>query len=299
MLIFAQLIWDPPMCRLYGFRANEPTKVECTLVHAQNALLLQSQSDERGRAHPDGWGIGYYENDLPVTKKNAKAAFHGFHFSNAAERVYSCAVISHVRLATVGAPSVTNCHPFRWGGWVCAHNGTVTAIEDLRDEMMSELSESLRFSIRGNTDSELLFLWLMERFVRSEAADASECISLERLTEQLAEGIVEIDRRCRVARAEKPAKLNVVLTDGRVMVASRYRNSLSWVHRDGIRDCEICGIPHVDHSPGKQYHAVIIASEPVSNEAWQSIPEMTVVSIDHEVRTTLLPISSTNLGGVA
>ena len=27
------------MCRLYGFRANEETKVECTLVHAQNALL--------------------------------------------------------------------------------------------------------------------------------------------------------------------------------------------------------------------------------------------------------------------
>ena len=25
------------MCRLYGFRANEPTKVECTLVYAQNA----------------------------------------------------------------------------------------------------------------------------------------------------------------------------------------------------------------------------------------------------------------------
>ncbi len=287
------------MCRLYGFCANEPTKVECTLVHAQNALLLQSQSDEQGRAHPDGWGIGYFENDLPLTEKNASAAFHGLHFSNTAERVYSRTVISHVRLATVGVPSVLNCHPFQWGAWICAHNGTVTAIENLREEMTSELSASLRCCIRGDTDSELLFYWLMERCVRSGAADASECLSLERLQQQLAAGIAEIDRRCRLARPEKPAKLNVILSDGRVMVASRFGNSLSWVHRNGIRDCEICGIPHVEHTPGHQYRAVVIASEPVSHELWECVPERTVISVDHDVRTTTLPIPSTGLGGVA
>ncbi|WP_419187581.1 class II glutamine amidotransferase, partial [Stieleria bergensis] len=106
------------MCRLYGFRSNEPTKVECTLVHAQNALLIQSRSDEIGRAHSDGWGIGYYEDQNPHVERNASAAHHGLHFSNAAERVYSPTVISHVRLATVGIPTVENCHPFRFGNWV-------------------------------------------------------------------------------------------------------------------------------------------------------------------------------------
>lgn len=33
------------MCRLYGFRANEATKVECALVLAQNSLLAQSRAD--------------------------------------------------------------------------------------------------------------------------------------------------------------------------------------------------------------------------------------------------------------
>ena len=33
------------MCRLYAMRANEPTRVECSLVHAQNALMQQSQGD--------------------------------------------------------------------------------------------------------------------------------------------------------------------------------------------------------------------------------------------------------------
>lgn len=287
------------MCRLYGFRANEPTKVECTLVHAQNALLLQSQSDERGRAHPDGWGIGYFENDLPELEKHASAAFHGLHFSNTAERVYSESVVSHVRLATVGMTSIVNCHPFQWGGWICAHNGTVTAIKQLREELTSELSESLRCNIHGETDSELLFHWLMERFIRSGAVDASECLSLERLKSELAEGVAEIDQRCQLANSEKPARLNVVLTDGHVMVASRFRNSLCWVHRDGIRDCEICGIPHVDHTPGKRYHAVVIASEPVSHETWESVPDGTVISVDEDVRTTTLDIpQSTAFGEV-
>ncbi|TWU55883.1 class II glutamine amidotransferase [Rubripirellula reticaptiva] len=287
------------MCRLYGFRANEPTKVECTLVHAQNALLLQSQSDELGRAHPDGWGIGYFEHNLPMLEKHASAAFHGLHFSNTAERVYSESVVSHVRLATVGTTSIVNCHPFQWGGWICAHNGTVTAIKQLRDEMLSELSDSLRCCIQGETDSELLFHWLMDRFLRSGAVDATACVSLSQLTDELAKGVLEIDRRCQLALPAKPAKLNVVLTDGRVMVASRFRNSLCWVHRDGIRDCEICGIPHVAHTPGKRYHAVVIASEPVSHEAWEIVPDGTVISVDQDVQTATLKISQVTAFGEA
>lgn len=287
------------MCRLYGFLANESTKVECTLVHAQNALLLQSRSDERGRAHPDGWGIAYYENDTAVMEKNSGAAFHGLHFSDTAERVYSNAVVSHVRLATVGTPAAVNCHPFNWGGWVFAHNGTVTAVATLRAELLREMSAAHRQSIQGDTDSELLFHWLMERLTRIGAVDARSCLGLDRLKDQLAEAILEIDRRCQNALPDKPAKLNVVLTNGRVMLASRFRNSLSWVHRDGIRDCEICGIPHVNHSPGKRYHAVVIASEPLSHESWEPVEEMSIVAVDHRIRTTTLSINAGIQGGIS
>jgi predicted glutamine amidotransferase len=53
------------MCRLYGFRANEPTKVECTLVYAQNALMVQSREDLTGRGNAHGWGIATYEDHCP------------------------------------------------------------------------------------------------------------------------------------------------------------------------------------------------------------------------------------------
>ncbi len=279
------------MCRLYGFRANQRTKVECSLVHAQNALLIQSRSDEIGRAHPDGWGIAYFEEGRPHVEKRATAAYQCLHFSNTAERVYSTTVLSHVRLATIGTADLLNSHPFQWGNWVFAHNGTVTGIALLRDELMSELSDTRRCLIQGSTDSELLFHYLMEKATRAGAIEARGCSSLDRLTATVAEGIAELDGRCQIAEPGKQAKLNVVLTDGRVMIASRYRNTLRWIHRDGIRDCEVCGIPHVKRIPGTKYHAVVIASEPLSHESWETIPDGTVVSVDDGIATRMVRIA--------
>ena len=103
------------MCRLYGFLANEPTKVECTLVHAQNALLHQSREDLGGRTHSDGWGISCYPDGMPQCERRASAAHEDLWFSTTAERTYSHAVIAHVRRATVGGARVENTHPFTHG----------------------------------------------------------------------------------------------------------------------------------------------------------------------------------------
>jgi predicted glutamine amidotransferase len=273
------------MCRLYGFRSNEPTKVECSLVHAQNAILIQSRSDEIGRAHSDGWGIAYYDDREPHVERNASAAHHGLHFSNAAERVYSPTVISHVRLATVGIPTVENCHPFRFGNWVFAHNGTVQGINQLRPMLFDEMSVDLQNGIVGDTDSELLFHWLMQRLLRHRVVDEKSCLSLNESVDVIAESLTLLDQRCLDAEPRKPAKLNTVLTDGHVMIASRLRNSMHWAHRDGIRDCEICGIPHVNHQPGFHYKAVVLASEPLSHEQWTEIPDGSIVSIDSQLET--------------
>lgn len=149
------------MCRLYAFRANEPTKVECSLVLAQNSLLEQSRSDALGRDHSDGWGIAYYPEQIPVLEKNVAAAHKGLHFSAAAERVYARTVVAHVRMATVGASSLANCHPFHWGNWIFAHNGTVIGVDKLRQQMVKEMGTDLSEQVKGGTDSELLFFWLL------------------------------------------------------------------------------------------------------------------------------------------
>ena len=63
------------MCRLYGFRATEPTKIECTLVHAQNALIIQSYRDQSGTSHLNGWGLALYrDRQLRTIRRRGVAA---------------------------------------------------------------------------------------------------------------------------------------------------------------------------------------------------------------------------------
>ena len=70
-----------PMCRLYAMRSNEPTRVECSLVNAQNALMRQSRGDREGLVHGHGWGVADYRDGLPLIEKQTWAAFHGEHFA--------------------------------------------------------------------------------------------------------------------------------------------------------------------------------------------------------------------------
>ena len=103
------------MCRLYGFRATAPTRLDCSLVRAQNALMTQSRLDERGLPNADGWGIGFFDGGQPVIEKFDTAAYEDRRFAETAGRVNSPTVLAHVRQATVGGASPANTHPFAHG----------------------------------------------------------------------------------------------------------------------------------------------------------------------------------------
>lgn len=268
------------MCRLYGFRANELTKVECSLVYAQNALLRQSASDQRGLSHSDGWGISYYEDGCPETERRDTAAHEDQLFSVAAERMYARTVLAHVRAATIGVHSLANTHPFVHERWSFAHNGTVRGFESLRPRLEREIDTDLLANRRGDTDSETAFYWLLARMRRAGVDLAKSSAGLETLVAILAEAITALDALCTAAEPQKPARLNFLLTNGTVMIASRWRNSLSWLTRHGVHDCEICGIPHIRHSTGKAYRAIVIASEPITHEHWLEVPEAGIVAVD-------------------
>ena len=278
------------MCRLYGFRAVEPTKVECTLVHAQNALLIQSRKDLRGKAHADGWGVAFYEDSLPTIERRETPAFEDVHFSVAAERAYARTVLAHVRRATVGGPSLKNTHPFAHGCWLFAHNGTVRGFESIRDQLERQTDACLLENRRGTTDSETVFYWLLSRYADFGLDPSRPCHDLPRLVELVQQGTRELDAMSRGTGARKPPRLNFMLTDGAVLVASRWNQTLHWVHRDGIHDCEICGIPHVHHQPGTGYRAVVVASEPISDEQWEEVPNFSMLAVDGDVGVEMHPI---------
>jgi glutamine amidotransferase len=276
------------MCRLYGFRASQPTKVECSLVYAQNALLSQSESDERGLPHPDGWGIASYRDGVPHVQRRASAAFEDLHFGLTAERSYARTVVAHVRQATVGPLAIENTQPFMHGRWVFAHNGTLRAIDSLRPELDAETAPDLLAGRSGGTDSEAVFYWLLTR-MREAGIGELEPAALPAVSGVLSAGVAELSDRSAAAGETKPTRLNIILTDGSILLATRWRHSLYWVTRHGVRDCEICGIPHVHQDSAVGYEAVAVASEPITQEDWQEVPEASILAVDDRIRATIVP----------
>jgi len=269
------------MCRLYGFRANEPTRVECSLVHAQNALMSQSRRDMAGQPNDHGWGIAAYPDGMPYVEKQAWAAWQGEHFRKAAAQVYSHTVIAHVRRATVGPPGLENTHPFVHGRWAFVHNGTLPEFASVRDRMLPALDPLHHEQIGGRTDSEHIFRYLLSLWGRQPD---------RRLLDILHDGVNQIVAWCREAAPDTPVGINVLWTDGESLAGSRLGRTLWYVERDGIHLCPICNESHVRHAHEQRYRCVEIASEPITDEPWIEVPNGTVYAVDPDMALSFRPL---------
>lgn len=261
------------MCRLYALKASEPTRVECSLVHAQNALMAQSTGDAEGLVHGHGWGVADYADGVPLIEKQTWAAFHGEHFAKKAARVYAHTVVAHIRRATVGIQSIENTHPFEYGRWIFAHNGTVPNFMKVRDRMIPEVDPMLRNDIKGTTDSEHIFYYLLSLHMRQPATPLVDIVT--RGLRQIVRWSHEIDPTRKIG-------LNIILTDGNSLVGSRLGRTLWHLERDLEFECPICNKSHVHHEVEADYKAVEVASEPLSDENWRELPDGVVFSVDED-----------------
>ena len=278
------------MCRLYGFHATAPTKVECTLVHAQNALLMQSRLDSRGEVNADGWGIAYYHDGEPEVERCDRAAFDDILFGATAERMFAKTVVAHIRKATIGSVAFVNTHPFVHGRWTFAHNGTITAFRKIRSELESETAPELQKHRRGASDSEQAFYWILTRLARAGIDLGESAAQLDTLMKVVGDSVAHLAERNDKAGAERPGRLNFLLTNGETLVASRWNNTLHWVQRLGVHDCEICGIPHIHREEDAGYRAAVVASEPISEESWQEVPQAHIIGVDNSIGIEVRPM---------
>jgi predicted glutamine amidotransferase len=142
------------MCRLFGLTAGaRPVSATFWLLDAPDSLEVQ------GRRNPDGTGLGFFTaDDRPVVDKQPEAAYSDVEFIREARSVRSTTFVAHVRIATTGARSADNTHPFVIDGRIMAHNG---GFEDL-DVLEAELGDDMA-AVRGNTDSERLLALISKR----------------------------------------------------------------------------------------------------------------------------------------
>ena len=259
------------MCRLFGQHAHPGFDYSTPLCSAHNALRFQSH------AHPHGWGIGWYDEGRPVLRRGLLPAHADEAFVEAARSARSAVVVAHVRDASIGPVSPENTHPFQHGRWLFAHNGTVARYKRgraVREAILSEIDADLRAQVRGETDSERCFLLFVSRL---RARAPLEGASIAQVLRALAE-TVEVVRRIADRRTSKPSTLNFLVSDGRVLAASRHGKSL-----------------HLATDAGP-LHAFVVASERIGAAPWEEVPEGGFVGTDDGVHAYSSPAMGKSRG---
>lgn len=259
------------MCRLVGIVASESTEFGLCLKEAPRSLARLS------REHPDGWGIAIYEQTRSTWRlhKGTARAYEDSRFLELAARSEGNVLVAHVRQKTVGPTRLENTHPFERDGWIFAHNGTVKDVDTLR----AGTSPARLAEITGDTDSELLFAHLLTRLDES---------GLTRLPDERAraEATHVIGAAARKLRERNVGAFNFLLSDGRTCFAHRFGRSLFLLERspsDPVREKR-------DVSEGatlvtkwtQRRHAILIASERMTDEPWRELPDGSMLRVDRE-----------------
>jgi predicted glutamine amidotransferase len=254
------------MCRLLGIASSEPTDFKIVLRDAPRSLAFLS------RDHRDGWGIAVFDEEAGWrVEKGVACASEDERFHRLALGSRGGMLVSHIRQKTVGETSLVNTHPFEQGRWIFAHNGTVKDIAWLR----TQTSTARAAELRGETDSELLFAWLLTRLDEAGVAHAPASPETDRA----------IGAALRAARGRPDfGAYNFLLSDGTTLYAHRFGRTLHLLERgphDMVRTRRMSHDGTVVETPWSQRRtALFVASEKMTEEPWQSIEDGTLLRID-------------------
>ena len=200
------------MCRWLAYFGN-PIRPQSLLHDAPYSLVEQSRRDRLASGYPnaDGFGLGWYgDRDEPALYRSIVPAWADRNLRELAGAIDSPCFIGHVRAATGTPVEQTNCHPFRHGRWLFAHNGFINGYLRVRRELLLAVDPAVFSGIEGTTDSELMFHLALTFGLEDEPVAA-----LERMA-----GFVEATgHRHDVA---EPLQMTVAVSDGERLYAARY-----------------------------------------------------------------------------
>lgn len=255
------------MCRLFGQHAHSGYDSAEPLCTAENALRFQSHR------HPHGWGIGWYEGTTPRVRRGTLPAHSDEAFLAAGREVRSKVVVAHVREASVGPVRPENTHPFQHGPWLFAHNGTVARFRDVakvRTAIAAEIDPDLRACLGGDTDSERCFYLFLTR-LRARGGLAGP--GLEDVRRALCETTSSLVAIADAARGSKPSSLTFLVSDGRILAASRLGRALQLA------------------AEAQPLHAFVLASERIGHSPWREVPEGSFAGTEDGIRTLCCPLA--------
>jgi len=267
---------------MYAVFAPQSVSLAEALVDSPTSIAKQSAGDRAGDTHRDGWGIGWYDEHGPQAVRGVVPACDDPDFVAVARSVRSPIVLAHVRDASVGVVREENCHPFVYGSWMFCHNGTLEGFDRLRPSFDREISPDLAAVRRGDTDSEYLFLWILSNLAREGFAltpdgreRSCERVDVDGLYAVVRESLRRLIGWAVAAGVAEPTGLNLLLTDGRLLVAVRHGRTL-WT--------QTLPPTHDERT------TVFVASEPTDERGpWREADDRSILTVDAHGRLLARP----------
>jgi gamma-glutamyl hercynylcysteine S-oxide hydrolase len=214
-----------------------PRSLSELLLEQPHGLLEQSYSPRRqshGLMNADGWGVGFLsaERKQPARWRSSRPLWTDASFASVAPVISAGCVLAAVRSATAGMPlDETATAPFQSGRWLMSHNGVVD-----------------RAVLGPHPDAE------------SVCDSAQLAAHLFEYGPERAGGFVAA-----LGGRDPGARLNVLLTDGQQIIATRWNDTLSFLCRDD---------------------GVVVASEPYDDDRrWADVPEHHLVEVSGDAVT--------------
>ncbi|KOF53860.1 class II glutamine amidotransferase [Achromobacter sp. Marseille-Q4962] len=265
------------MCRWLAYTGS-PLQMESVLFKAKHSLIDQSLHARLGAAttNGDGFGLGWYARppggqplEPPFRYRSVRPAWNDRNLREAARAIHSPLFVAHIRAATDTPAQETNCHPFRHGNWLFAHNGLIRDYPLLRRDLMLMIAPAYFGSLEGSTDSEVMFLLALSFGLENDPLPALA---------RMVGAVEETGRRHGVAY---PVNMTVCALDGSRLVAVRYSSegdSRTLFHNTSVRHLREL-YPDDPRVAALSDDAYLLLSEPLSElpGAWEEVPEATAI----------------------
>lgn len=185
-------------------------------------------------------------------------AEHNRNLQRLASKIHSPLIFAHVRAASPGSPVVeTNCHPFQFGRFMFMHNGGVANFSKIKRQLLARLSLASYSLIQGTTDSEHAAALFIDCLPGQNMHGDYTSDQIKEALRQTVAVLVHLSNE--VEQAEKAASsdsglhavsssaadhvassLNFAVSDGRTVVATRFRDHVE-EHPPSLYICKATG----------------------------------------------------------
>lgn len=250
----------------------------------------------------DGFGIGWYNRKRrkePALFRSIRPAWNDENLSYNASMIKTNCLLAHIRAATQGGVSIQNSHPFQYKEFLMMQNGGIKNFVKIKRTLINRLDAEIFEWIEGQTDTQYIF-GLFATIVgelKKELNIEGEALNFDQLEACISQTFAEIEAMKILAHIESPSLYNLVLTNGKSLIATRYSTQpdkeTRSLHIAAKAECYTSKEGYLSfRSADPADHGVLIASEVLSDnkDFWQDVPENHFITVGEDLAVTIKPI---------